>query len=348
MKQKSIKRMAVMLVMTMAMTFTLVIPQDAMAATRTPSRVSTVNVSSYDYNKVKISWSKAKYAEKYSVYQATSKNGKYKRVITTTKRSIVKSNLTTGKTYYYKIRGINGKKLGSLSVAKAVKPKLKTVSGVNVKATSTSSMKLSWKKVNGASGYQIYRATSASGKYIKLKSTTSLSYVNSGLTKNKPYYYKLRAYRKVGKSYVYGSFTKSIGRKIVVIEEKAPASIRKEMLDMVNKERAKANVPPLKPYDVLDKTAQVKAADMYLYGYFDHYSPRLGMFYNQYESVGLMSVGGENIARGQKTVSQVMREWMNSKGHRNNILCENYTHMGVGYVDGFWVQQFYVMNKTEF
>lgn len=367
MKQKGLKRMAALLAITVAMTFTLVIPQDAMAATRTPSKVSSVKVSSYDYNKVKISWSKAKNAKNYRVYQATSKNGKYKRISTTTKRSLVKSGLTTGKTYYYKVRGVNGKKLDKLSSPKAVKPKLRTATGVKVAKASNSSIKISWKKVNGAKGYQIYRATSSKGKYKKLKTTTKLSYVNSGLTKNKTYYYKVRSYRKVGKKYVYSSFTKGVGKKLVVASSKPTiqkptitqptnpqpskqtlAEIRKEMLDMVNKERAKANVPPLKPYDVIDKTAQIKAEDMYQYKYFDHYSPRLGMFYDQFAAAGLMKAGGENIASGATEVSVVMNAWMNSPDHKSNILYSGYTHLGIGYVNGYWVQQFYVSNTTEF
>ncbi len=342
MKQKSLKRIALMLIMTVAMTFTLAIPQDALAATKTPSKVATVKVSSYDYNKVKISWSKAKNSKKYRVYQATSKRGKYKSVGTTTKRTLINSGLVTGKTYYYKVRGINGKKLGKLSAPKEVKPKLRTVKGLDGDVASNTSLKITWKKVNGAKGYQLYKATSPKGKYKKVKSTSRLSYTNGGLVKNKAYYYKVRAYRKVGKKYVYSSFCKPIGRKIVVVNSKDPLSIRKEMLKQVNAKRAKAKVPPLKAYDIIDYTAQVKAVDMLAYNYFDHYSPRLGTVYNQYASVGLEPFGGENIAYGQRSVTQVMNAWMNSKGHRANILRKEFTHLGVGYINGYWVQQFYV------
>ena len=77
--------------------------------------------------------------------------------------------------------------------------------------------------------------------------------------------------------------------------------------------------------------------------YFDHTSPTYGSpfhhdekLWNQYKSAG------ENIAMGQSTPEQVVKAWMNSSGHRANILNKNYTHIGVGYVkDGhYWTQMF--------
>lgn len=333
--------MALLVAMTVAMTSSLVIPAEAVAAPRTPAKVATVKVQSHNYNSVKISWSKAKNTKKYRVYQGTSKSGKYKSIGTTSKRTFVKKGLVTGKTYYYKVRGINGSKLGKVSKAKSVKPKLKTVTSLKGKGASSNSISLSWKKVSGAKGYQVYRATSAKGKYKKIKTTTKTSYKNSGLSKNKSYYYKVRAYRKVGKKYVYSSFTKPVGKKLVVSSNTSLNSIRADMLKRVNAERKKAGVPPLKGFKIIDGTAQEKAVDMHKYKYFDHYSPRLKWVFNQYEKVGLLPYGGENIASGQRTTAQVMSDWMKSPGHRANILFSDFTYLGVGYYKGYWVQQFY-------
>ncbi len=67
-----------------------------------------------------------------------------------------------------------------------------------------------WKKVSGASGYEVYRATSKTGKYIKVKTLTSgntTSYTNTKLASKKGYYYKVRAYRTVNGNKVYSSYS---------------------------------------------------------------------------------------------------------------------------------------------
>ena len=72
---------------------------------------------------------------------------------------------------------------------------------------SSTKIKLTWSSVSGASGYELYRSTSSSGKYYFIKRTSSLYYTNSGLTKGKTYYYKIRAYKTVGTTKVYSGWT---------------------------------------------------------------------------------------------------------------------------------------------
>jgi len=176
------------------------------AASKKPSKVVITSVKSADYNAIKITWKKAKNAKKYQVYRATSKNGSYKLIKTTTARTYTNTKLTTGKKYYYKVRGVNGTKKGSYSSKKYAVPTLKQV--VNVKATATeNSIKLTWNKVNGAKGYQVYRAFSKNGTYKKLKTVTGRTLTNINLTVNKGYYYKVRAYRVVNGKYKYGKFS---------------------------------------------------------------------------------------------------------------------------------------------
>ena len=80
--------------------------------------------------------------------------------------------------------------------------------------------------------------------------------------------------------------------------------------------------------------------------YFSHDSPRYGSPFEMLQSFGVKySSAGENIAAGQKNAQQVMNDWMNSSGHRANILNKNYTELGVGFVEGgsygtYWVQEF--------
>ena len=81
---------------------------------------------------------------------------------------------------------------------------------VSVKKISSGKITVSWKKVTKASGYQIYRSTSKTGTYKKIKtigSGSTISYTNSGLSKGKKYYYKVRSYSKVNGKTVYSPFS---------------------------------------------------------------------------------------------------------------------------------------------
>lgn len=175
----------------------------------------TVKVSSNSYNSNKLSWNKVTGSSGYEVLRATSKTGTYKSVKTITSGSTVSytdKSLATGTTYYYKVRAyrtVDKKKVySSYSSVVSAKPVLKTPS---VKLTSGSKKAtIKWEKISGASGYEVYRATSKSGKYSKIKTITknsTVSYVNSSLTKNKTYYYKVRAYRTVNGKKIYSSYS---------------------------------------------------------------------------------------------------------------------------------------------
>lgn len=118
------------------------------------------------------------------------------------------------------------------------------------------------------------------------------------------------------------------------------------ILKLVNQERAKAGVPALKLSDKLNSIANTKAKDMADKGYFAHESPTYGSPFDMLKDFGVsFSYAGENIAAGQKTAEEVMDSWMNSSGHRQNILNKNYTQLGVGFTHGGqygteWVQLF--------
>ena len=91
----------------------------------------------------------------------------------------------------------------------------------------------------------------------------------------------------------------------------------------------------------LNKVAQAKAADMAQNNYFDHNSPTYGSPFDMMKQFGVSyRTAGENIAMGQRSPQEVMEQWMNSQGHRQNILNGSFTKIGVGYVNGYWVQEF--------
>ncbi len=114
-----------------------------------------------------------------------------------------------------------------------------------------------------------------------------------------------------------------------------------QVVTLVNKERASAGLSALKSDTLLTKVALDKAKDMYANNYFDHTSPTYGSPFDMMRAYGVAySYAGENIAKGQRTPQEVMTAWMNSAGHRANILSVNFKKIGVAYYNGEWVQEF--------
>lgn len=117
--------------------------------------------------------------------------------------------------------------------------------------------------------------------------------------------------------------------------------MQSQVVALVNQERAKLGLPALQTDALLNKVATEKARDMDVNNYFSHTSPTYGSPFDMMRSFGVKySYAGENIASGQRTAAQVMNDWMNSPGHRANIVNKNFTKIGVGYVNGQWVQMF--------
>ena len=114
-----------------------------------------------------------------------------------------------------------------------------------------------------------------------------------------------------------------------------------EVVNLVNQERSKAGLAPLTSDPAIARVALDKAKDMYNNNYFSHQSPTYGSPFDMMRSYGISySYAGENIAAGQRTPQEVVTAWMNSPGHKANILNANYTKIGVGYYNNQWVQMF--------
>lgn len=118
------------------------------------------------------------------------------------------------------------------------------------------------------------------------------------------------------------------------------------VLMLTNRERQKAGLSPCKGNDSnLNRSARAKSEDMAANNYFSHQSPTFGDPFAMMRNFGVLyQTAGENIAKGQPTPQEVVTAWMNSPGHRENILNGSYTHLGVGYVrkygQAYWTQQF--------
>ncbi|RID81648.1 serine protease [Peribacillus asahii] len=121
------------------------------------------------------------------------------------------------------------------------------------------------------------------------------------------------------------------------------SAFEKKVVELTNAERAKQGLAPLTLDTELSKVARAKSQDMKDKNYFDHNSPTYGSPFDMMKSFGISyKSAGENIAQGQTTPEQVVQAWMNSQGHRENIMNSSFTHIGVGYVasGNYWTQMF--------
>nr|WP_029326391.1 CAP domain-containing protein [Bacillus sp. m3-13] len=123
----------------------------------------------------------------------------------------------------------------------------------------------------------------------------------------------------------------------------AVSEFEKKVVELTNAEREKQGLAPLELDVELSKVAKDKSKDMQQNNYFSHNSPTHGSPFDMMKKYGIQyNTAGENIAQGQQSPEEVVNAWMNSEGHRANIMNENFTHIGVGHVEegNYWTQMF--------
>ena len=144
-----------------------------------------------------LKWNAVSGAAKYEVYRARSKDGTYTKYSTTTGTAYTNSSyLTSGATYYYKVRALDANgNAGPYSAVVSVTCRLKlTAPTVTGSTDSQGRPTLKWNAVTGAAKYEVYRARSKDGDYIKYSTVTGTSYTNTSYIENgNTYYYKVRA-----------------------------------------------------------------------------------------------------------------------------------------------------------
>ena len=181
--------------------------------TITPDKVKVNKQTSFATKKVTLSWKKQKDITGYEIYRSTKKNGTYARVavVNANKNKYIDNKLESGKKYYYRIRAykVDGEHYitGSFSMVKGVITKPKAT---NVKVTASNKQAIvSWKKIDGAEGYEVYMSTSNKGKYTKIatKKASATKVTKSNLSSGKTYYFKVRAYKKAEGKKVYSKYS---------------------------------------------------------------------------------------------------------------------------------------------
>lgn len=124
------------------------------------------------------------------------------------------------------------------------------------------------------------------------------------------------------------------------------AGVAAAVTDLTNRERARAGLPPLAADPLLTAAAQAHSADMVARDFYSHTAPGGSQPWDRAAAAGSTRRSiGENIACGQRSPGEVVEGWMNSPGHRANILKPGFTHLGVGFAGGgragtYWTQLF--------
>ena len=185
-----------------------------------------------DYQSIKLAWDAIDWAERYVVLRSTSANGEYTKIksiqaldwYTYTsslgRYRFTDKGLATGTTYYYKIRAASKYKETEFRFSQfcpviSVKCMMDAPTGLTLTPTA-GKMKASWAKVNGAEGYQVWRADNKDGTYKRIHTLTSgatVSYEDTTVTAGKTYYYKVRAYRKPNGTAVFSGYSTIVGKK---------------------------------------------------------------------------------------------------------------------------------------
>ena len=126
-------------------------------------------------------------------------------------------------------------------------------------------------------------------------------------------------------------------------EQRVPVAVsgsEGEVITLTNQRRKEAGCGALQPDARLARAAEAHASDMAENGYFSHQSRDGRRFEHRVRAAGYPRPGAENIAKGQTSASQVVREWMASPPHRSAMLTCAFTTIGVARVDNYWVQEF--------
>jgi hypothetical protein len=179
--------------------------------------IPTLSAASAGYNSVKLTWNAIAAVKGYELCRATSSGGQYTRVKALAGTSFTDTSLIPGKTYYYKVRAykIVGTKTiyGDYSGIKSAKPVPAVPLNVKAARVSSSKIKITWGEVSGATKYEVHRASSLTGKYSLVCTTSAKKFTNTRLTKGKTYYYKVRALYQKGSTKAYGNYSAVVKAK---------------------------------------------------------------------------------------------------------------------------------------
>ena len=190
-----------------------------------PKAPASANATLYGYDDVKFSWKKVNGASGYTVYFKKATADKFTRLKRTTGTSVKKANLTDGVQYTFKVVPYykkNGTRYDSIAYRTAKVYTMKKLNAPVVTRASNTTVKVAWNNINGETGYQISKAKKKLGtNIVSTYKTTSGKSKTIKAAKNTNFYYKVRPYKTVGKTKVFGPWSAPVKFKLT---KKAPAT----------------------------------------------------------------------------------------------------------------------------
>lgn len=182
------------------------------SSTPIPSAITDFKTIKPSIDQLDLGWTSINGATGYEISQSSTATGTYNIIGTVeSTNTYTRTGLTFSTTYYFKIRPyttIEGVKVyGLWSSALIAKTMPSPVTGIVSKYTNYNTNLISWNSVSGATGYELYYSKGTSTTYTLVKAMTTTSYSHTGLTTNTKYNYKVRAYRLVGSTKIYGAFS---------------------------------------------------------------------------------------------------------------------------------------------
>lgn len=178
---------------------------------------SGLHWTSIDYNTLTLAFTGNLDATGYEVYRATTSTGTYTKIATVTSTEAVLSALTFNTTYFYKVRAYltyeGGTTYSAYSSVISGKTALTAVTNPSALSTGYDRINVQWNAVSGATGYEVWRSTGTSTTYALVKTQTTVGFLNTALVTNTTYNFKIRAYRLVGTTKVYGAFSTVMSAK---------------------------------------------------------------------------------------------------------------------------------------
>lgn len=322
---------------TNAKTCTAIGSKVILEAVTAPAVTTSFTSSNRSTNSLTLNWKAVSGATGYYIYKKSYTTGEIymrKEIENGATVSYKDEELLSGESQYYRIaayKEINGKKVvgdyKELTTYTIPMP----ANNLKVMNKTDKGVRLVWDEVSGAVGYKVERKLSSNSSYsviATIKGSSNNIYVDRNLTSGAGYTYRIRAYKTINGATVYSQY-KSVN--VTTFSQTDLNNMKNEIIRLVNVERNKVG---LKSLTVNTKTASgstVRAKEIATK--FDHTRPNGTKYYTAFS--GSYKYTGENIGHhANMTAQNIVQLWMNSDGHRANILNANYTSTSVGlYLD---------------
>ena len=302
-----------------------------------PDVTTSFTSSSRQTGSLKLNWKSVSGADGYCIYKKNNNTGEiYVRKIVEggSTVSYQDDGLYPGESQYYRIaayKELSGNKvLGDYTELTTYTIPM-YVDGFRIENKTDKAIRVAWNQIEGISGYKVERKLSTDSSYkviATVSGSNNLQFVDRNLTSGAKYNYRIRTYKSINGSTVYSTYKSVTGS---TFSQTDISNIKSEIIRLTNVERNKAGLKTLSVNSKGASGSAVRAKETATL--FDHTRPNGTKFYTAFNFT--CDYMGENIGcQPNMTAESIVNAWMNSSGHRANILNSHYTSISVGlYLD---------------